>query len=130
MEDVIKDYIFQCNEVLESKDFQKAEKLISKIVDLFGNQIQNIDQGLDSYTSYLGNHQIDYLGDIAMLKDKLKLQLEKNEPNIFTNIKNLSVLFQEVRSKVETDESLSEHHKHEILDKIDEINGIIKKSLK
>ena len=129
MDDVIKDYIFQCNEVLESKDLQKADKLIGKIVGVFGNQINNINQGLDSCTSYLGNHQIDYLGDIALLKDKLKLHLEKKEPDVFKNIKNLSALFLEVRNKVETDESLSEHDKQEILVKVDEIEEIINRSL-
>ncbi len=129
MDDVIKDYIFQCNEVLESKDLQKADKLISKIVGVFGNQINNINQGLDSYTSYLGNHQIDYLGDVSLLKDKLKLHLETKEPDVYKNIKNLSALFLELRSKVEVDESLSEHDKQEIVVKIDEIEEIINRSL-
>jgi hypothetical protein len=129
MDDVIKDYIFQCNEVLESKDLQKADKLIGKIVGVFGNQINNINQGLDSYTSYLGNHQIDYLGDIVLLKDKLKLHLEKKEPDVFKNIKNLSALFLELRNKVEADESLSEHDKQEIIVKVDEIEEIINRSL-
>lgn len=129
MDDVVKDYIFQCNEVLESKDLQKADKLIGKIVGVFGNQINNINQGLDSYTSYLGNHQIDYLGDIVLLKDKLKLHLEKKEPDVFKNIKNLSALFLELRNKVETDESLSEHDKQEIIVKVDEIEEIINRSL-
>jgi len=129
MDDVIKDYIFQCNEVLESKDLQKADKLIGKIVGVFGNQINNINQGLDSYTSYLGNHQIDYLGDIVLLKDKLKLHLETKEPDVYKNIKNLSALFLELRSKVEADESLSEHDKQEIILKVDEIEEIINRSL-
>jgi hypothetical protein len=129
MDDVIKDYIFQCKEVLESKDLQRADKLIGKIVGVFGNQINNINQGLDSYTSYLGNHQIDYLGDIVLLKDKLKLHLEKKEPDVYKNIKNLSALFLELRNKVETDESLSEHDKQEIIVKVDEIEEIINRSL-
>jgi hypothetical protein len=129
MNDVIKDYIFQCNEVLESKDLQKADKLINKIVGVFGNQINNIGQGLDSYTSYLGNHQIDYLGDVAILKDKLKLHLANTRPDIYENTKNLSVLLEDVKHKVESDESLSEHNKQEILDKIDEIEDVIKRSL-
>ncbi len=144
MDDVIRDYISQCEEVLESKDLQKADKLINKIVGMFESQIINIDQGLDSYTSYLGNHQIDYLGDVTILRDKLTLYLAqgkkkeqkiKNKSGIVvhnanadSNSKtvNLPALFQNTRNKVENDESLSEREIKEILEKIDEIEEISK----
>lgn len=120
MDGIIKDAILQCEAVLESKDLQKAERLINMIVGVFGSQIPNIDQGMDSYTSYLGNHQVDYLGDIALLKQKLEAHLAKNQEQGHA----LSALFQAARNQVEYDESLSEQEMKEILVKIDEIEEI------
>ncbi len=122
MDELIKDYIVQCDGVLETKDIHKAEKLIHAIVRMLGSRIKNIDQGLDSYTSYLGNHQIDYLGDIALLKGKLTFYLEQTQEKGF----DLPALFYEVRSSIVNDESLSEQEMKEILDKIDEIEAISK----
>jgi hypothetical protein len=122
MDDLLKDSILQCEEVLASKDLQKAERMINKIVGVFGSQIPDIDQGLDSYTSYLGNHQVDYLGDVTLLKQKLMSHLARNQEKGNA----LSSLFQAARNKVEYDESLSEQEMKEILAKIDEIEEISK----
>lgn len=127
MDYMIKDYIFQCEEVMESKDLHKAEELINKIEGAFESQIKGIGQGLDSNTSYLGNHQMDFLGDVAVLKDRLTAYLgQKREPqkDSVPDI-DMSVLLQEVRVKVELDKSLSQHKTREILGKIDEIEAIL-----
>jgi hypothetical protein len=127
MDDVIKDYIFQCEEVLESKDLHKAEELINKIEGAFESQIKGISQGLDSNTSYLGNHQVDFLGDVAVLKDRLSAYLgQKRDPKTDSvpDI-DISVLLQEVRDKVELDKSLSQHKTREILSKLKEIEDIL-----
>lgn len=127
MDDMIKDYIFQCEEVLESKDLHKAEELINKIEGTLGSQMKGISQGLDSHTSYLGNHQVDFLGDVAVLKDRLSAYLsQKKDPKIDSvpDI-DISVLLQEVRDKIELDKSLSQHKAREILGKINEIEAIL-----
>jgi hypothetical protein len=127
MDDMIKDYIFQCEEVLESKDLHKAEELINKIEGTLGSQIKGISQGLDSNTSYLGNHQVDFLGDVAVLKDRLSAHLgQKKDPKTdrVPDI-DISVLLQEVRDKIELDKSLSQHKAREVLGKIDEIEAIL-----
>ena len=144
---VMRSYIYECDEVLESKDSVKADKLIDKIVSVFGTQIKNIEQGLDSY-SYISEREVDYLGDIEKLRDKLSLlmaQTRKNEqrpsdkPGIIFNNNNtntntnnntvnfnISVLFQKAREDIETNESLSESEIQEVLKKINEIEGIYK----
>lgn len=127
MQDITKDYISQCEEVLESKDLHKAETLINKIVGVFESHILNLDQGLDSYTSYLGNHQMDYLGDIAILKDRLTQYLKHSKKDSVpeNDAADLSVLFQDVRKKVENYESLPKQRIQEILHKITDIEEIL-----
>ena len=127
MDDMIKDYIFQCEEVLESEDLHKAEELINKIEGTFESQIKGISQGLDSNTSYLGNHQVDFLGDVAVLKDRLSAYLgQKRDPKTDSVPEiDISVLLQEVKDKIELDKSLSQHKAREILGKIDEIEAIL-----
>lgn len=148
MNNVIKDYIFKCDEVLEAQDSIQAEKLIDKIISVFGNQIKNIEHGLDTYSHYLGEREYDYLGDIEKLRDKLSLlfaQTRKNEqrlfdkPGIVVNNTNtntntnrntvnvdVSVIFQKARGDIETNESLSELEIQEVLQKINEIEEIYK----
>lgn len=148
MNNVIKNYIFECDEVLEAQDSPKADKLIDKIISVFGNQIKNIEQGLDSYSYRLSEREYDYLGDIEKLRDKLYLllsQSKKNEPrsserpgivvnnnNTNTNTNNvsvdISVLFQKAREDIESNQSLSEQEIQEVLAKIDEIEKVSKSS--
>ena len=146
MNNVIKDYIFKCDEVLDAQDSIQAEKLIDKIISVFGNQIKDIEHGLDTYSHYLGEREYDYLGDIEKLRGKLSLlfaqtrkdeQRSFNKPGIVVNNNNtntnrntvnvdVSVIFQKARGDIETNESLSELEIQEVLQKINEIEEIYK----
>ncbi|MCM3799783.1 hypothetical protein P5F77_08235 [Caldifermentibacillus hisashii] len=102
----LQDFIKQCDEVLTNHDSREAEELTEIIVEIFQNEINNIQYGLDSYSG-LGlydNTPPNYLGDIKKLKMKLlnymhnlnrqdqiaereleKLKLQSNVSAVFNN---------------------------------------------
>lgn len=86
--DTLNGYIGKCDQVLESKDLQAAEKLQDEIVGVYSEEIKNITYQLDNYAPrmYVGGSRpkIDFLGDIGKLKaklsnykDNLELELSK-----------------------------------------------------
>ena len=90
-EELIKEYIEKC----DNCDSVKYEKLITEIVATFDNEIKDITSGLDSYSIvrlYGSNKPCDYIGDLQLLKTKLRNYLATIELNS-TNIKNQGQTF-------------------------------------
>lgn len=70
----VRDYIERCDEVLRKSDIRKAEELQELIINTFGEFIPNITSTLDNYEYSFGeSRQVDFLGDINKLKEKLRL---------------------------------------------------------
>lgn len=77
-------YIESCDHIINnSKDPNEAKELENEIVSVLGNDIKNIRKGLSCYKQrcFYGdettNIDIDYIGDIRVLRSKLQVELEK-----------------------------------------------------
>lgn len=80
-------YIELCNNVINNNDFSGAETLENEIVSVLGNEINEITSGLLNYSPCFldstpygtasNNINVDFLKDIALLKSKLQVELEK-----------------------------------------------------
>ena len=80
----IQRYIESCDRIINnSKDPNEAKELENEIVSVLGNDIKNIRNGLSRYMQrgFYGdetkNIDIDYIGDIRILRSKLQVKLEK-----------------------------------------------------
>lgn len=80
----IQRYIESCDRIINnSKDPNEAKELENEIVSVLGNDIKNIRNGLSRYMQrgFYGdetkNIDIDYIGDIRILRSKLQVELEK-----------------------------------------------------
>lgn len=81
-------YIALCDNIIETNDTQNAEKLENEIIAVFGNEIKEIRTGLSNYSPcFLGstpygtvsyNTEVDFIGDVRLLKNRLQAELEKN----------------------------------------------------
>ena len=74
----------RCNHIIEEKDSAGAKSLSSEIIGVFSHEISNITGKLDAYSMHFGNERTDYLGDVALLRQKLlnykfNLQQEKDK---------------------------------------------------
>lgn len=70
----IEEHIDKCDVILETKNYEAAENLQDIIINAFSQFIPKIDESLD-YIFYPSNRQVDYIGNIRKLKDKLKILL-------------------------------------------------------
>ncbi|WP_394884508.1 hypothetical protein [Clostridium butyricum] len=71
----IEEHIHMCDEILERRHYQEAKKLQQTIINVFGEFIPNIDSSLDYLMFYPSDRQVDYLGNINKLRDKLRVLL-------------------------------------------------------
>lgn len=151
---MVRDYISQCDKVLEEGDNSGAKDLTIEIISIFESIIPKIFTGIHAY-SYGGN----YLEDIRNLKGKLQLLIaiggdysrfkpERNSVNIHanssvsgsgnstntnTNTQNQTVNnkfdikleLDKVRAEVEADEVLGDEDKEEINEKLNEIEEVM-----
>lgn len=81
----IKSYINRCDEVIASGSIADADKLQDEIIGIFESQITDIKNMLDNYSLagvYDSNRQVDFIGDIKLIKQKLinyAISLEDNQ---------------------------------------------------
>lgn len=113
MEDKIKlidDYIVKLQSVIDSNDCQTAERLQNTVIATFESEIDNILGGLDNYSyGHLDGTPVDFLGDAAVLKDKLinfKTNLQSGIYFAMRRNGGLSVT-QHVTQQVQTDIKIS-----------------------
>ena len=77
-------YILLCDNIIFNNDSNGAEMLENEIVSVLGDDIKNIRKGLSCYKQRClygdrpTNIDIDYIGDIRILRSKLQVELEKN----------------------------------------------------
>lgn len=64
-------YIDRCDETVASEKVTDAHKLQNEIVGVFGSEIIGITSQLDNYSFHLDAYQVDFIGDIKLLKQKL-----------------------------------------------------------
>lgn len=104
MEITVQEDVDNCENVLNSRNVDKAKKLCEYMISIYGGYIENIRDGLDAYdtvTNYDGTDciGIDYLGDLRKIKRKLELFKASNcaptssfrqntMPNVITKISN------------------------------------------
>lgn len=70
----IKSYINRCDEVIASESIAVADKLQDEIIGVFESEITGIRNMLDNYSfsgAYDSNNQVDFIGDIKLIKQKL-----------------------------------------------------------
>ena len=99
----IEKYKDECSKVIKSGNRSDAEKLQTRIISIFKNFIPKIEDGLDNYSGWGWldeRHQVDFLGDIELLKEKLEFfvnadglycqrdEAEKRTVNLNTSINN------------------------------------------
>lgn len=70
----IQEFIDKCDMTLVTRNVNQAEGLQEQIINAFSSFIPDIDNFLDSWY-FNRSEQIDYLGNIKKLKDKLKILL-------------------------------------------------------
>lgn len=70
----VKSYINRCDEVILSGCKADADKLQDEIIGIFESEITDIKNMLDNYSwagFYDSNRQVDFIGDIKLIKQKL-----------------------------------------------------------
>nr|WP_314463363.1 nucleotide-binding protein [uncultured Clostridium sp.] len=70
----IKSYIDRCDEVITSGIITDANKLQDEIIGIFESEITDIKNMLDNYSFMVSdnsNQQVDFFGDIKLIKQKL-----------------------------------------------------------
>lgn len=142
--------IIECQEIIKERNMQKAKEVEDILINAYDDYIDGIKDGLDIYALYITDKTIDYIGDIKKIKKKLELFQANNctptkcfkenmgikaefknennntNNNTNTNSNNIEVMFDEARSKINADESLSEEDTKDVLQKMDEIEAIFK----
>lgn len=68
----IESFIAECDSVLDSGSASEAKQLEKEILSTFSSEINNIQKQLDTYSFSAMNSDIDYIGDIKLLKKKLQ----------------------------------------------------------
>lgn len=86
----LKQYIEEADKIIANKDKNAAEKMVTRILSVFGREYEGLKDHLNRY-SYVGiistwdddidveSTQQDDLGDLALLRDRLQAELEKIE---------------------------------------------------
>lgn len=90
-------YIKECSTVIANRDISAAALLQDEIISVFGDYIKNLTEGLFNYStldmlSFDGCHisiDIDFIGNIKKLKNKLLFELDKIE-DVQENSKHFS----------------------------------------
>lgn len=147
--EVTKD-INKCKKIIEEKNVKEAEEFESILLSAYSDYIDGIRNELDIDAFCISDETSDYIGDIKKIKKKLELFQANNctptkcfkenmgikaefknennntNNNINTNSNNIEVMFDEARSKINADESLSEEDTKDVLQKMDEIEAIFK----
>lgn len=151
----IEEHINMCEDVLKSKNYSRAEELQGIIINAFSQFIPNIDSSLDCIWLYPSTRQVDYIGNIEKLRDKLKVLLITNGKYSIDNNSNPAVVvnanssvsgsgnstntqnqtvnntldikleLDKVRAEVEADEVLDDDAKEEINEKLNEIEEVM-----
>ena len=81
-------YIECCDNVIDSNDISAAESLENEIVSVLGQDIKGIKSRLSNYSPCFmslssngittsSDDEVDYIGDIKLLKSKLQTEIEK-----------------------------------------------------
>lgn len=92
----LKRYIVQCDDIIEKNDIEQAERLQNEIVSVFQKEIKGIKRGLSNYSTLLigstpdgrtfsAGMDVDFIADLKLLRSKLQMELEKNEPYVECN---------------------------------------------
>lgn len=71
----IEEHINLCEDVLKSNNYMRAEELQDIIINVFSQFIPNINSSLDYIMVFPSSRQVDYIGNIKKLKDKLRVLL-------------------------------------------------------
>ena len=85
----IEEHINMCEDVLKFKNYSRAEELQGIIINAFSQFIPNIDSSLDCIWIYPSTKQVDYIGNIKKLRDKLKVLLITNGKYSIDNKTNM-----------------------------------------
>ena len=85
----IEEHINMCEDVLKFKNYSRAEELQGIIINAFSQFIPNIDSSLDCIWIYPSTRQVDYIGNIKKLRDKLKVLLITNGKYSIDNKTNM-----------------------------------------
>lgn len=142
-----------CEQILATKDKNRAKRHIEVIVHTYGSYIDDISSGLETYAYYENNP--DYIADIELLKRKLELfkanectpvtkgkkGTQRSNVNIVNNNDNSSnnqlnnsnsnnielefnQLFSIVREEIENSSSLSYEDIQEALERLGKIEEV------
>ncbi len=90
-------YIQKCDDIIASADIESAEMLEEEIISVLNKEINGLRIGLSNYAPCMlastpdgrtidNSANVDYIGDIKLLRSKLQMELEKNEAYSQTNI--------------------------------------------
>lgn len=71
----IEEHIDKCDVILETKNYEAAKNLQDIIINAFSQFIPRIDESLDYILVYPSSRQVDYIGNVRKLKDKLRILL-------------------------------------------------------
>lgn len=71
----IEEHICRCEVVLTDKNYREAQELQESIINAFAQFIPEIDSSLDYIMVYPSSRQVDYIGNIRKLRDKLRVLL-------------------------------------------------------
>lgn len=93
----IEEHISRCEVVLTDKNYREAQELQESIINAFAQFIPQIDSSLDYIMVYPSSRQVDYIGNIRKLRDKLRVLLMTDGKYSINSNKNGSdskVIFQ------------------------------------
>ncbi|MCB2300573.1 hypothetical protein [Clostridium tagluense] len=149
----IGDYVGKCDVVLEGADVGEAKDLSKEIISIFKSIIPNVKDELDQYRVVYASREIDYMGDIRLLKAKILFLVDTkgefalsqsvdksinvtngihssgNSTNTNTNTNTNTIDFKaelsKIREKIEADETLDDGAKEEINAKLNEIEIVM-----
>ena len=147
--DFIKEFINECEKVIQDKDVTQAHKLQGKIISTLEIYIPGLTDGLDNYShmTQANGSIVDWLGDIEKLKVKLRAYLlmpqdkdhdglvsihtENNNANTNTITNDINVnidlkkMIDAAKEEIENNNSLSSAEVQEMIERLDEIQGIV-----
>lgn len=149
-EQIINNYIIQCDEAIQKNIYLEMKELTQEIISVFNEEIKGLRTELDCCKSYVvvpgQQKKFDYIGDLRKIKAKLTYYLatlggkvsEKrpslvvnnynNNTNVNQNVTdlNLDLLFQTTESIINDMESLSIEETNSVLGKLEELKQISK----
>lgn len=154
--ELIESYINRCEKTITTNNTNEAKKLAKEIIVVFENEIDGIQNGLDrsSVAVFYGSREIDYIGDLILLKwklvnykinvesenEKMKYELELaklKQPQISANAEasstqttsvtaNIRITIGQTLEKIENikDESINADDKEKLKDYLYSLEGI------